>query len=114
VCYLRTLEPGQGGGTKFHHPLLRGLCTRPVQGDAVVFFPAFEDGTLDDRMAHSGQPVAGAGAEKWIVNTWACQRPVPSAVAVEVGGEASGFRGVTRPGPQQEGVSVGAAAARAR
>ena len=45
-----------------------------------MFFPAFEDGALDGRMAHSGQPVAGPGAEKWIVNTWACQHPVPSAV----------------------------------
>ena len=30
-------------------------------------------------MAHEGRPV-GAGAEKWIINTWACQQSVPSAV----------------------------------
>jgi hypothetical protein len=83
VCYLNTLEPAQGGGTRFHHPCLGGLTVRPARGDALVFFPAFADGALDGRMAHSGQPVGGGGAEKWIINTWACQRSVPSAVEID-------------------------------
>lgn len=79
VCYLATLRPDQGGVTTFHHPKLHGLAIPPRQGDALIFFPSFEDGTLDMRMAHSGRPVLNGG-EKWIINTWACQRPVPSAV----------------------------------
>ena len=42
VCYLA--EPEAGGATKFHHPLLQGLEVEPVQGAALVFFPAFRDG----------------------------------------------------------------------
>jgi hypothetical protein len=43
-----------------------------------VFFPAAADGRFDERMAHSGLPVLAG--EKWILNTWACQRRVPTAV----------------------------------
>ncbi|GBF95887.1 hypothetical protein Rsub_08478 [Raphidocelis subcapitata] len=91
VCYLRTLEPSQGGCTRFHHPALGGLEVPPREGGALVFFPAFEDGRLDGRMAHSGARVTGRGAEKWIINTWLAERPVPAAV-VPGEWEASGDR----------------------
>ncbi|KAL4442088.1 hypothetical protein ABPG77_011349 [Micractinium sp. CCAP 211/92] len=78
VVYLNTLEREQGGGTHFHHPCMDGLTVQPRLGDALVFFPAYADGKFDDRMAHSGEAVRLG--EKWILNTWACQRRVPAAV----------------------------------
>lgn len=55
-----------------------GVVMQPRLGDALVFFPAYADGKFDDRMAHSGEAVRLG--EKWILNTWACQRRVPAAV----------------------------------
>ncbi len=40
--------------------------------------PGHADGKFDGRMAHSGEAVRLG--EKWILNTWACQRRVPAAV----------------------------------
>lgn len=74
LVYLNTLSTKHGGGTKFHHPLFRGLTVSPVQGDALMFFTAWQDGQEDARMVHSGEKVLGDG-EKWIINTWACQYP---------------------------------------
>ena len=90
VCYLRTLDPAEGGCTRFHHPALNGLAVPPLEGAALCFFPAFADGRLDGRMAHSGAPVTARGAEKWIINTWATERPVPTAVALDGAAEAGG------------------------
>ena len=70
VVYLRS--PRGGGHTRFHHDALGGLSVPPTAGDALVFFPAFADGACDLRMAHSGDPVEEG--EKWILNTWACER----------------------------------------
>ncbi|KAL4427879.1 hypothetical protein ABPG75_001968 [Micractinium tetrahymenae] len=78
VVYLNTLDREQGGGTHFSHPCMDGLTVQPRRGDALIFFPAFADGKFDDRMAHCGEVVRLG--EKWILNTWACQRPVPAAV----------------------------------
>ncbi|PSC76020.1 alpha beta-hydrolase [Micractinium conductrix] len=89
VVYLNEVEGG--GGTRFHHPLFRGLTIEPRQGDALLFFPAYADGRFDVRMAHSGQPVEAG--QKFILNTWCCQRAVPSAASHlldQQGGDASG------------------------
>ncbi len=77
VLYLTTLSDPHvhGGGTRFHHPVFRGLTVQPKRGDALVFFTAFRDGRIDERMPHSGLPVLDS--EKWIINTWLCERPVP-------------------------------------
>ena len=61
----------QGGGTRFHNPLFKGLTVTPRQGDALVFFTATIDGSADPRMVHSGELVVSG--EKWCINTWACQ-----------------------------------------
>lgn len=71
VVYINSMTAEQGGSTAFHHPLLKGLAVQPKQGAALVFFPAYADGRIDDRMAHSGEPVVSG--EKWIINTWAMQ-----------------------------------------
>eukprot|EP00887_Chlorella_sp_A99_P000520 scaffold17.g520.t1 len=65
VCYLKTLSPSEGGATCFHHPSMHGLL-HPIPS------------SIHPSTCHSGLPVISG--EKWIVNSWACQRPVPSAV----------------------------------
>ena len=58
-----------------------GLTVQPRRGDALVFFPAFVDGTLDHRMLHSG--LAVRGGEKWICNTWVCQSALPAGCSAQ-------------------------------
>eukprot|EP00276_Gloeochaete_wittrockiana_P006324 CAMPEP_0184662952 /NCGR_PEP_ID=MMETSP0308-20130426/45774_1 /TAXON_ID=38269 /ORGANISM="Gloeochaete witrockiana, Strain SAG 46.84" /LENGTH=332 /DNA_ID=CAMNT_0027105333 /DNA_START=87 /DNA_END=1082 /DNA_ORIENTATION=+ len=70
VLYLDSLDESQGGSTKFH---TLKLNVQPKKGDAVVFFPALRDGTVDRRMVHSGEPVLGG--EKRILNVWMCEHP---------------------------------------
>mmetsp|Transcript_1281 Transcript_1281/g.4742 ORF Transcript_1281/g.4742 Transcript_1281/m.4742 type:complete len:334 (-) Transcript_1281:531-1532(-) len=70
------LEPVHGGATSFSHPALRGLRVQPSEGDALVFFPAFADGTADARMPHAGEPVLPDAPDKWNLNTWVCEREV--------------------------------------
>lgn len=77
VAYLDDMDAAAGGATAFHHPLLKGLAVQPELGAALVFFPAFADGELDARMAHSGEPVLQG--EKWIINTWAMQYGRPGS-----------------------------------
>ncbi|CAG9466945.1 unnamed protein product [Pedinophyceae sp. YPF-701] len=74
VCYLSGDDEGTGGATSFDHPCMEGLKVAPTRGSALVFFPAFRDGRSDDRMTHSGQRVDSG--EKWIVNSWACEKAV--------------------------------------
>jgi prolyl 4-hydroxylase len=75
VVYLNTLPQEAGGATRFHHPALGGLSVQPRQGDALLFFSASAGGAPDYRMTHSGEPVLRG--EKWILNTWLCQYPLP-------------------------------------
>lgn len=72
LVYLNTVK--QGGGTIF-----RDLCNangqpltvKPVQGSALLFFPAFADGRPDDRTLHKGEV---AHDEKWITQMWIHER----------------------------------------
>lgn len=75
VVYLNSLERSQGGATAFHHPSLGSFAVQPEAGAALVFFPAYADGRVDGRMAHSGEEVLQG--EKWIINTWAMQYSKP-------------------------------------
>lgn len=75
VVYLNTLPEDAGGTTRFHHAALGGLAVPPRAGTALLFFPAFADGSPDYRMTHSGEPVTRG--EMWILNTWLCQFPLP-------------------------------------
>ena len=87
ICYLNTLEGeegctggrGSGGGTRFHHACMGGLTVAPRQGAALLFFPCFAGGEMDGRMAHSGEAVLVG--EKWTINTWLCEAPVPGGAA---------------------------------
>lgn len=85
ICYLNTLEGdgsagrGSGGATRFHHACLGGLAVTPEQGAALLFFPCYAGGEMDGKMAHSGEAVRAG--EKWSVNTWLCEAPVPGGAA---------------------------------
>ena len=72
LVYLNTVE--RGGGTMFRD-LQDGdgnrLTVQPVQGRALLFFPALADGTPDDRTLHKGEV---AEDEKRIVQVWIHER----------------------------------------
>lgn len=70
IVYLNTLPAGSGGETCF--PYL-DLTVAPKRGTALVFFPSFKTGLVDDRMLHAGLPPA-SGNEKFIAQVWARQR----------------------------------------
>ncbi|CAM9334448.1 unnamed protein product [Chrysoparadoxa australica] len=78
----------KGGRTVFHDSSMNGLKVTPQKGSAIIFFPAFQDGSPDQRMMHSGETVEAG--EKWIVNSWLLQTK-PSRVFAQqealVGGE---------------------------
>jgi prolyl 4-hydroxylase len=63
IMYLNTVEAG--GSTVF--PEI-GIDVLPRRGNAVYFAYCTEDGALDARTLHGGNPV-GAG-EKWIATKW--------------------------------------------
>lgn len=62
LLYLNTVE--KGGGT--HFPTLN-LTVQPVQGTALVFFPATIDGTLDPRALHAALPAVDT---KYVSQIW--------------------------------------------
>jgi len=76
IVYLNSLSEAQEGQTAFHDKELGGLEVTPKKGCALVFFPSFRDGMIDERMTHSGRPPKNA--EKWIIGTWLCQTKVPA------------------------------------
>jgi len=85
LVYLNTVDAG--GGTVFRDLTDRdgnALTMKPVQGSALLFFPALGDGTPDDRTLHKGEV---AQDEKRIVQMWIHERP---------------YRAVVPPGNSQE------------
>ena len=50
------------------------LAVTPKKGSALLFFPAHEDGTFDERLEHEGEE---AVEEKWVARIWKHQRRVP-------------------------------------
>lgn len=62
IVYLN--DVGLGGETCFQDLKIQ---VRPKKGKALLFFPAFLDGTEDDRTMHAGQV---AFDTKWIAQTW--------------------------------------------
>jgi len=72
LVYLNTVQ--RGGGTIFRdlkdaHG--RPLTVKPVQGCALLFFPAFANGQPDDRTLHKGEV---AQDTKWITQMWIHER----------------------------------------
>jgi len=69
IVYLNDMNDREGGATAFRD---LPVTIRPEQGKAVVFFPAFADGTPDPRTVHAGKPVTGEKS-KWIAQLWVHQ-----------------------------------------
>eukprot|EP00747_Dinoflagellata_sp_TGD_P167794 gnl/TRDRNA2_/TRDRNA2_192911_c0_seq1.p1 gnl/TRDRNA2_/TRDRNA2_192911_c0~~gnl/TRDRNA2_/TRDRNA2_192911_c0_seq1.p1 ORF type:complete len:449 (+),score=65.06 gnl/TRDRNA2_/TRDRNA2_192911_c0_seq1:147-1349(+) len=76
LVYLNDVPKEDGGSTKFFHPSVNELAVQPKKGSALVFFPAFADGTEDTRMMHSGEEYTGEGS-KWLAGTWLHESDVP-------------------------------------
>jgi len=71
LVYLNTIPKDKGGGTVFRDlkDAVTGkeLTMRPKLGSALLFFPAFADGTPDDRTLHKGEVAID---EKMIAQMW--------------------------------------------
>lgn len=79
LVYLNTVP--RGGSTIFRDLTdHRGhtLCVQPVQGTALLFFPAFADGTVDDRTLHKGE--VAMDCEKRMIQMWIHERSYQAAV----------------------------------
>lgn len=68
IVYLNTVPTSAGGGTAFKD---LQTCTQPEVGKALLFFPSFKDGSIDERTMHCGQVCM---AEKWIAQIWIHER----------------------------------------
>ena len=79
LLYLNDVDAGAGGVTRFGR---LNLEVTPRRGQCLVFFPAAEDGTFDDRVEHEGTE---ATEEKWICRIWRHEREVPPPFGVPVG-----------------------------
>jgi prolyl 4-hydroxylase len=80
LVYLNTVQGG--GGTIFRDLKDRDgdpLTMRPVQGSALLFFPADANGKPDDRTLHKGEVVT-LDNEKWIIQMWTHERQYQAAV----------------------------------
>ncbi len=62
LLYLNDVE--SGGETKFNH---LGLSVKPKAGSVLLFFPAFADGTPDQRTLHTA---TDADDVKWVSQQW--------------------------------------------
>lgn len=72
LVYLNTVN--RGGGTIFKHLKDNNgepLTVKPVQGSALLFFPAFADGKPDDRTLHKGEVAQDI---KWVTQMWIHER----------------------------------------
>jgi prolyl 4-hydroxylase len=80
LVYLNTVQ--NGGGSIFRDLEDRDgnpLTMRPVQGSALLFFPADANGIPDDRTLHKGEVVI-LDDEKWIIQMWIHERQYSAAV----------------------------------
>jgi prolyl 4-hydroxylase len=71
LVYLTDIAGDCGGGTSFRDLQFEGesLVMQPKEGSALLFFPAFRDGTPDDRTLHRSKTMT-CDTEKWIVQMW--------------------------------------------
>ena len=73
LVYLNDIVNGSG---KTVFPKV-GVEVTPERGKALYFRNALADGSVDERSLHEGSPVLGEGIEKWAVNVWIRDRPLP-------------------------------------
>mmetsp|Transcript_29404 Transcript_29404/g.77273 ORF Transcript_29404/g.77273 Transcript_29404/m.77273 type:complete len:203 (+) Transcript_29404:474-1082(+) len=70
VLYLQNAH--RGGETFFPKLGPSGRAFKPQVGDALLFWDAKPDGSLDPRTVHSATPVIGG--EKWVATKWVHER----------------------------------------
>merc|ERR1712187_547176 len=73
LLYLNDVR--EGGETRFDH---LGVSVRPKIGTALLFFPAFADGTPDSRTLHAAMDAVSV---KWIAQQWIYRKLAPSTVS---------------------------------
>ena len=105
LVYLKPVNQGvmKGGSTRFD---TLDLEIEPCPGRALLFFPAFADGTADPRTLHAALP---GNREKWIAQQWvACgidgSKDGASPAAASKG--RRGRKGRTTAGPQNEAEAL--------
>merc|ERR1719446_357707 len=98
LVYLNSVEEGGGGGTLFRR---LNVEVRPCKGTALIFFPGFLNGDIDQDALHAAMPPKGA--TKWVSQVWIRQ-------SFREDGEASspvGREAQVLTGPLPEGVYAG-------
>lgn len=82
LVYLNSTQ--EGGATRFD---MLNLAVQPQKGKALLFFPAFADGTSDPRSLHTAEDAA-EGNTKWVTQQWvarglsgAAADPIQAALA---------------------------------
>lgn len=86
LLYLNDVE--NGGNTRFGRLIDSNdssgdaLVVKPKMGDALLFFPADENGTFDDRLEHEG---CTAVDTKWIARIWRHIDRVPPPFGLSIG-----------------------------
>ena len=73
LVYLNDVDNGSG---KTRFPKL-GVEVSPQRGKALYFRNTSDDGSIDTQSLHEGAPVKGDDVEKWAVNIWVRDRPLP-------------------------------------
>jgi hypothetical protein len=77
----------EGGGTYFNRLNLR---VKPQIGKALVFFPGFLNKDWDERLEHAAEPAVD---EKWVSQTWVCDRHLSPDGGGGDGGDGGGSGG---------------------
>jgi len=63
-----------------------GLRVKAKRGDALLFYSAHQNGTLDAASLHGSCPVTGSGM-KWAANQWIWHGEAAADAGVEEGGK---------------------------
>lgn len=82
LVYLNDVD--NGGNTRFGRLMVNdnALTVKPKMGDALLFFPADENGNFDDRLEHEG---CKAIDTKWIARIWRHIDRVPPPFGLTIG-----------------------------
>eukprot|EP01041_Mallomonas_annulata_P006007 gene6007-12112_t len=88
LVYLNDVD--EGGATCFKD---LNIKVKPVKGKALLFFPAYEDGTPDDRTLHAGQIALDT---KWIAQIWIHAHDYTPSSILDADSQSLGLAAVDR------------------
>lgn len=80
TCLIYLNDVARGGRTRFNR---LGIEVSPRKGTAVLFFPGFADGDLDERALHEALPAVD---RKYVCQIWIRQYTLPPEPATGLGG----------------------------